>query len=303
MWKCGNERTWVTKRVFQKRFTSYAPLRNNVDGSKLYATPRSYCSIISVSLYHFLWLYTQQVDLRIVLAELIFRKMTGLRFFAATVLSSCVAAQDMPLPWTRPLQIGDTGASVYIAQNLLDRAATVPRTKLNASGTFDDLTAQFVIGLQRIMSLNESGILDPPTAAKLLECCAQDHYKDEDVPPSSLGYAYKIHVKLHPNRSIEVPARLIAGNGTVLFEFTVRAHGVDGPANASVWPYFSSCCDGLNQFSGGGNTPTGLSECDLNTPEGNATLYGPYPVNRMVRGLKGNAKWLMTGERRGQLHM
>jgi hypothetical protein len=59
------------------------------------------------------------------------------------------------------------------------------------------------------------------------------------------------------------------------------------------WPSWSSG-PGLNELSDGGNTPTGLSEFDLNTPEGNATLYGRYPVNRLVRGLKGNAAWLVT---------
>ena len=39
-----------------------------------------------------------------------------------------------------------------------------------------------------------------------------------------------------------------------------------------------------------GATPTGLIELDLNSPEGASVekLYGPYPVNRFVRGIQGN---------------
>ncbi len=34
---------------------------------------------------------------------------------------------------------------------------------------------------------------------------------------------------------------------------------------------------------------TGLVEIDLNSPEPNPAVYGPWPVNRIVRGLEGNA--------------
>jgi hypothetical protein len=34
---------------------------------------------------------------------------------------------------------------------------------------------------------------------------------------------------------------------------------------------------------------TGLVEIDLNSAEPNASVYGPWPVNRVVRGLDGNA--------------
>lgn len=38
-----------------------------------------------------------------------------------------------------------------------------------------------------------------------------------------------------------------------------------------------------------GDTVTGLVEIDLNSPEPNPAMYGPWPVNRVVRGLDGNA--------------
>jgi len=46
---------------------------------------------------------------------------------------------------------------------------------------------------------------------------------------------------------------------------------------------------------------TGLMEVDLNSPETNATLYGPYPINRFVRGLDGNAQFLLPYIRDGIL--
>ena len=52
-------------------------------------------------------------------------------------------------------------------------------------------------------------------------------------------------------------------------------------------------CVGLNMFSSDGNTPTGLAEIDLNSPEDESKLYGPFPVNRFVRGLRGNAEFLL----------
>lgn len=44
-----------------------------------------------------------------------------------------------------------------------------------------------------------------------------------------------------------------------------------------------------------GATPTGLTELDLNSPEDEPALFGPYPVNRATVGLQGNAKILQTG--------
>lgn len=39
----------------------------------------------------------------------------------------------------------------------------------------------------------------------------------------------------------------------------------------------------LAHRSGDGNTPTGLIEFDLNSPEDDPQLFGPYPVNRAVQ--------------------
>ena len=60
----------------------------------------------------------------------------------------------------------------------------------------------------------------------------------------------------------------------------------------------------MNSFTPDGSTPTGLSALDLNSPEECAEcadLYGPYPVNRLVRGLAGNAGFLLPAMRNGIL--
>lgn len=96
---------------------------------------------------------------------------------------------------------------------------------------------------------------------------------------------------MHRNRSIESQAILFAGNGSQLLTFTARAHGHDtvGP---NTWPDFNNIDPGLNQFTSDGNTPTGLVEFDLNSPEDDPQLYGPYPVNRAVQGLEASALFL-----------
>ncbi len=57
----------------------------------------------------------------------------------------------------------------------------------------------------------------------------------------------------------------------------------------------------MNMFSGDGNTPTGLMEFDLNSPEDDPKSFGPYPVNRAVQGLRGNARALVPDVRNGIL--
>ena len=57
----------------------------------------------------------------------------------------------------------------------------------------------------------------------------------------------------------------------------------------------------VDRFSSGGMTPTGLIEIDPNSPEGNASLYGPFPITRFVSGLQGNAAFLLPQYRNGIL--
>lgn len=98
---------------------------------------------------------------------------------------------------------------------------------------------------------------------------------------------------MHPYR--------FSSNSIVLFcYFSHRAHGHDC-CSSSMWPDYNNSGDGLNMLSPDGNTPTGLMEFDLNTPEPDPKSYGPYPVNRAVNGLKGNAAFLIPNIRNGIL--
>jgi len=57
----------------------------------------------------------------------------------------------------------------------------------------------------------------------------------------------------------------------------------------------------LNELTTDGCTPTGLSLADLNSPESSAVDFGPFPINRDVQGLEGNAKFLISNLRDGIL--
>lgn len=199
----------------------------------------------------------------------------------------------MPRPFSRELQRGMSGTDVYILQNLLQRL--VP--SLPATGFFGDETDSALQVFEASHSLPLDGVLDSLTACEVLAELSADGYRDDGAPARSLGYLYKIHVPVFSNRSIETVATLLDADNTPLLTFTVRTHGMDSTQTVpGAWPYFNNLDPGLNQFSDGGATPTGLSAVDLNTPESNATEFGPYPINRFVVGLRGNARWLMTND-------
>ena len=176
-----------------------------------------------------------------------------------TLLPISVALGDsaaMPLPWTRVLELSTpplTGQDVFIAQNLLQHVSH----GLVVTSTFDSPTQSAVVELQRRSGLNESGIFDPPAASALLACCSSDGYADDGEPPRMSGHKYKVHVQVFSNRSIERRARLLDADGREVYNYTVRLHGVDVPANANQWPYFNNSGDGLNQVR---------APCDAQTP-------------------------------------
>lgn len=145
-------------------------------------------------------------------------------------------------------------------------------------------------------SIDASGIFDNTTANALLECCQSDGYVDNGTAASEYGKLYKILVPLQSvNRSIEAVAILLDKDNHILRTFTVRAHGYRSDGTSAAWPDFGDGDYGLNEFSSNGNTPTGLSEIDLNSPEPSDVEqeYGPYPVNRLINGLEGNANLLL----------
>jgi len=188
----------------------------------------------------------------------------------------CYAA-DWPCPFSRYLQLSSpqmTGNDVTILQNLLGRSPFVKA--LTVTGSFDTATSDALTAFQKGNALQPDGILGPASGQVLLNLHMSDGYKDDGkILP---GYMYKVHIQVSQNRSLETTANLYDSKMTLIFQFRVRLHGVPGH----------------NQFCKNGDTPSGLSLFDLNSPEDDPKDFGPYPVNRVVAGLKGNAKILLS---------
>lgn len=211
---------------------------------------------------------------------------------AAAPSALAVSAADMPLPFTRILQIHTPalqGNDVTIMQNLLLRSPFVTRDgTLNVTGQYDAQTANAVSRFQRGNNMDVSGIFEHDTAFRLLLLHMEDGYRDSgDILP---GYLYKVHIPVHRNRSIETTATLYDSQMKVLRKFTARTHGQNDASGKA-----------LNELTGSGSTPTGLCTFDLNTPEPDPVSFGPYPVNRAVQGLEGNMKFLISNIRDGIL--
>lgn len=212
----------------------------------------------------------------------------------------------MMLPWTKELVFspGATimiGSDVEIAQRLLVRDAAVP-AGLVCNGQYTQASSDAVRSFQTAHSLESTGVLDAATAQLLLTLHSGDGVRDTGFSAGEKGYKYKLHIPVHSNRSIETKATLFDADNKVLLAFTVRAHGHrNNDEGQQPWPDFGDGDVGLNQFSSNGATTTGLIEVDLNSAEPNADLYGPWPVNRLVRGLEGNAQFLLPSIRDGQL--
>ena len=211
--------------------------------------------------------------------------------------------ESMPLPFTREITVTDPllyGNDVLIATTLLSRSPYVKKSYI-PSNTYDDTSAEAVTTFQKATNLNINGIIDAPTANLLLNLYSNDGYQDKGITASSMGYLYKIVIPVYSNRSIETTGTLYDKDNNVLLSFTVRAHGHRDDGSSAPWPDFGDGDIGLTQFAGSGATVTGLIAIDLNTPEPDPQLYGPWPVNRFVRGIDGNAKLLLPHIRDGIL--
>lgn len=216
-----------------------------------------------------------------------------MQFLSFVILVSFLLAafaEDMPPPFTRELSFTDpamTGNDVTIAQTLLKRDSAVD-SSLVVSGSFDKETEAATKAFQTANSLKATGILDASSASVLITKYEADGYKDTGFTAASMGKLYKVHIPVHTNRSIETYATVYDKDNNKLMTFRVRTHG-HRIENTQAWPDFGNGDIGLNQFTSSGNTVTGLVEIDLNTPEPTPSVYGPWPVNRIVRGLDGNA--------------
>lgn len=214
-----------------------------------------------------------------------------------------ISAAAMPLPFTRELTVTSPmqqGNDVIIAQQLLNREQAVSPS-LNVDGIFGNDCARATKQFQSVVGLKETGTVDSVTAQKLLDLHSADGIKDTGFTAASMGYLYKLYIPVHNNRSVETTARLFDKNNKELLSFRVRTHGYRNDGSHASWPDFGNGDIGLTQLYSNGDTMTGLIEVDLNSPEPDPTSYGPYPVNRFVRGLDGNAQFMLPNIRDGIL--
>jgi len=198
---------------------------------------------------------------------------------AVLVLCFASAFGAFPAPFGRILRLASPrlkGNDVIIVQNLIARSKHV--VPYPFTGIFDEQTEaalkQFQAG--EMNSTSALGVFDDVTAQFLLTRFLADGYKDDGKILS--GYWYKVHVPVHRNRSVETIATIYDRNMTALRKFIARARGQSDSQGRA-----------LNQLTGSGETPTGLMSFDLNSPEDDPKSFGPFPVNRAVQGLQGNA--------------
>ena len=158
------------------------------------------------------------------------------------------------------------------------------------------MTEAATIDFQTAHNIKATGVMDEETATVLLDLHSADNVKDSGFTAASMGYLYKIFIPVYTNRSVESSATLYDAYNNVVMTFPARTHGhIDETYTGNYGDV------GLNQFTTNGNTITGLVELDLNSPEPDPELYGPWPVNRIVRGLDGNAKFMLPYIRDGQV--
>ena len=201
-------------------------------------------------------------------------------------------------PFTQVLGKGDVGNEVVILQHLVMRSPYVEKGSVDADGTYGEKTEEAVGKFQEGNGLLgkgglgggvEKGVAGEETTRLLLEKHLDDGYVDSGVVPE--GYLYKVYVPVFRNRSVEVSASLYDKENRLVLSFPVKTHGQDVPGTDTA----------LNMLATDGSTPTGLMTFDLNSPEDDVKDFGPYPVNRAVAGVEGNAGFLLPHIRNGIL--
>ena len=186
---------------------------------------------------------------------------------------------SLALPFKETLKLTDPPMEcreVMILQNLLQRAEGI---ELITTGIFDEGTQKALKSYQQQKGMVPSdGVLDPATAISVINNLMNDNYKDDGTIPE--GMKFKMYIPVYKDRTIEGEATLYDGQGNVLLRFLARTRGSTGPQGQRV-----------NQLTTNGDTPTGLTTMDLNSPEPKRLVksFGPYPVLRFVKGIKGNS--------------
>ena len=194
------------------------------------------------------------------------------------------SSPDLPQPFTRVLQLGMQGKDVSLLSLLLARAPECSHAPVPLADTFSPPLRDCVLSVQTHLDQSSpDGVADSAVLERAEQLMEDDGYVDDGTIPE--GVLYKVHIPVYSNRSIETQARLLAANGTTLLTFTVRTHGQNDAQGVT-----------LDQFSGDGVTPTGLTLFDLNSPEDDPKSFGIWPVSRAVVGLRGNAAYAITGE-------
>lgn len=197
--------------------------------------------------------------------------------FLFSVAEMSNKVDSFPAPFNRVLSLENPpmeGKDVVILQNLLPRSPFV--RPISTSGVYDRETSEAVASYQKGNGLPSNGVLNATTASLVLKQLMYDGYRDDHTVPS--GYKFKVHVPVYKDRTIETNATLYDSNNKVMYTFRARCHGAMNAAGKDI-----------NQLTRNGNTPTGLVTFDLNSPEPDPKSFGPYPVIRAVKGLKGNA--------------
>lgn len=217
-----------------------------------------------------------------------------------------VLAQDptIPFPFQRNLEYSPSdpmsGKDVYILQHLLNRWSRKPN--LPISQVYDLSTAKAMASWKVSKGMKNNTSFDTDTAFALLKDFQYDNYKDAGIKPIDMGLKFRVYIPVYRNRSIETTATLFDENNNILHKWIARtrAHTIFGE---EPWPTWDSETFGLNEFTGWGFTPSGLTLMDLNTPEPASVedLYGKWNVLRAVRGIEGNAAITMPYIRNGIL--
>lgn len=170
-----------------------------------------------------------------------------------------------------------TGPDVTILLNLLARCRENTVALNLTSNTFDASAAQAVSLVQKYFGTVATGVADSAFLNATLQAFLADGWVDPQPTLPGGNYLYKVWLPVYADRSIQTTGFLYDRYGNELLNFTART---EGQADSAGNP--------LNMLAGDGSTPTGLATFDLNTAEPYPSLFGPYPINRVVQGLAGN---------------
>lgn len=213
-------------------------------------------------------------------------------------------AADVPYPFQRDLDFNPhtpmSGKDIFTLQHMLNRWDRKPNLPITQK--YDLATATALASWKKSHGFENTTKFTAEHAFKLLDDFQYDNYKDQGIKAADMGLKFRVYIPVYRNRSIETTATLFDDQNNVLHQWITRtrAHTVFGE---EPWPAWDSATFGLNEFTGWGFTPSGLSLLDLNTPEPAEVedLYGKWDVLRAVRGIEGNAAICMPYLRNGIL--